>query len=251
MLGSRSRPLLIMKYELLQTDPKHRRTLYNSSVTRKETIRDSPVNMKFINKENLTKAIYYAAVLLIIAGAFYFVSKVNKTQNTIKLNQLELKSTQFKLKELNSQYDKVLNEKTVTDAEKASQDAKVQELEKAKTELEQQLQSRIAEKARVASIQASQRVYAASSHSEWLAAAGIPQDQWAAAEQLVHRESSWNPNAYNSIGACSLVQALPCSKIQGDWRDPVTALKWGHSYVVSRYGTWGAALQHSLAHNWY
>lgn len=89
------------------------------------------------------------------------------------------------------------------------------------------------------------------SHNEWMAAAGIPQDQWSAAETLVQRESSWNPLAMNNIGACSLVQALPCSKIPGDWRDPVTALRWGHGYVVSRYGTWNSALAHSYNNNWY
>lgn len=210
-----------------------------------------PIILKHINKENTKQALYYAAVLLIIAGAFYFVSKVSHTQNTIKLNQIELKSTQYKLQELNSSYDAVLKEKTDTEAQKEAQDAKVQELEKQKTELERQLQSKLAEKARVASIQSAQRVYAASSHSEWLAAAGIPQDQWAAAEILVQRESSWNPNAYNSIGACSLVQAYPCSKIGDNWRDPVTALRWGNGYVVARYSNWQNALAHSYSHNWY
>lgn len=236
-------------FKLLDSDPIRYGKI--RSVTRKDTIGQKPVILKQLNKKRLTQALYYAAVLLIIAGAFYFVSKVSHTSNTIKLQNIELKSTQFKLKELNTQYGQVLQEKTTTQAEKSAQDFKIQELEKAKTELERQLQSKLAEKSRVAKVQVSQKVYAASSHSEWLAAAGIPQDQWAAAETLVHRESSWNPNAYNSIGACSLVQALPCSKIKGDWRDPVAALKWGHSYVVSRYGTWQAALNHSYSHSWY
>lgn len=236
-------------YKLLDSDIYKRGKL--RPVTRKDTIGQKPVILKQFNKKRLTQALYYAAVLLIIAGAFYFVSKVSHTQNTIKLNQLELKSTQYKLRELNSSYDAVLKEKAGTEAQKSAQDIKVQELERQKIELERQLQSKLAEKSRVASVQTAQKVYAASSHSEWLATAGIPQDQWSAAEILVQRESSWNPNAYNSIGACSLVQALPCSKIQGDWRDPVTALKWGHGYVVSRYGTWQAALNHSYTHNWY
>lgn len=90
-----------------------------------------------------------------------------------------------------------------------------------------------------------------SSHSDLLSAAGIDSSQHAAAEQLVQRESSWNPMAYNAEGACSLVQSLPCSKISGDWTDPVTALTWGDSYVKSRYGSWDAALAHSLAFNYY
>ena len=107
----------------------------------------------------------------------------------------------------------------------------------------------LAESARVTPVQAP-RAYSGS-HADWMSAAGIPSDQWAAAEVLVQRESSWNPNAYNSIGACSLVQALPCSKIPGDWHDPVTALRWGNGYVLARYGTWNNALAHSYSHNWY
>lgn len=81
--------------------------------------------------------------------------------------------------------------------------------------------------------------------------AGIDPSQHASAEQLVQRESSWNPTAYNAEGACSLVQSLPCSKIQGDWTDPVTALTWGNTYVLARYGSWDAALAHSLAFDYY
>ena len=239
-------------YLLLDSD-KYDHVKIGARYQRKEPSRPRSAQMKRITfkKEYISQALYYIAVLAIIVGAFLFFSKLNKTSNTIKLNQLELKSTQYKLQELNTQYDTVLKEKSDTAAQKEAQDAKVKELEQQKTELERQLQSKLAEKQRVASLQSAQRVYAASSHSEWLAAAGIPQDQWAAAEVLVSRESSWNPNAYNSVGACSLVQALPCSKIPGDWRDPVNALRWGHSYVVSRYGTWQAALNHSYSHNWY
>ena len=226
-----------MKYELLQTDPKHRRTLYNSSVTRKETIRDSPVNMKFINKENLTKAIYYAAVLLIIGGAFYFVSKVNKTQNTIKLNQLELKSTQFKLKELNDSYTKVLQEKATTDAEKASQDARVKELERQKTELEQQLQSKLAEKQRVASIQTAQ-VFAAQANC------GSPK------MCIYMKESGNNPLAVNSIGCRGIGQACPGSKLPCG-ADYACQDAWFTNYAIQRYGSWDAAWTFWQANHWW
>jgi hypothetical protein len=86
---------------------------------------------------------------------------------------------------------------------------------------------------------------------QWLGESGIPMKQWDAVYKLVMRESGWRPDALNSIGACSLVQAYPCSKIGGDWRDPVTALKWGNEYVIHRYGDWFTALQHSYDFNWY
>ena len=89
-------------------------------------------------------------------------------------------------------------------------------------------------------------------HEQWMTAAGIPQSDWQYVEVLVQRESSWNPSAFNkSSGSCSLVQALPCSKIPGNWQDPVNALRWGNSYVVARYTTWQNALAHSFQYNWY
>lgn len=90
------------------------------------------------------------------------------------------------------------------------------------------------------------------SKSEWMAAAGIPENEWGAADALISRESGWNPDAVNaSSGACGLVQALPCSKIPGQWNNPVDALRWGTGYVNARYGGWNGALAHSNANGWY
>lgn len=87
---------------------------------------------------------------------------------------------------------------------------------------------------------------------DWLKQAGIPQSQWEYADYIVSRESSWNPNAVNtSSGACSLAQALPCSKIPGDWRDPVNALRWQHQYVTSRYGGYQQAYEFWVNNHWY
>jgi hypothetical protein len=87
---------------------------------------------------------------------------------------------------------------------------------------------------------------------DWLKAAGVPEGDWAAADYIISRESSWNPNALNtSSGACSLAQALPCSKISGDWRDPVTAIKWQYNYVKQRYGGYWGAHKFWVVNHWY
>lgn len=87
---------------------------------------------------------------------------------------------------------------------------------------------------------------------QWLAASGIPRDQWGYADWLVKKESGWNPNAVNrSSGACGLAQALPCSKVGADPYNPVVSLKWMHGYVLRRYGSWEAAVAHSKAKGWY
>lgn len=90
------------------------------------------------------------------------------------------------------------------------------------------------------------------SKSEWLAASNIPQESWGYADFMVQKESSWNPNAVNvSSGACGLAQALPCSKIPGQWNDPVNALNWMNGYVNGRYGSWAQAYSFWVINRWY
>lgn len=87
---------------------------------------------------------------------------------------------------------------------------------------------------------------------DWLRSAGIPEADWQYVDFIVSRESSWNPNAKNaSSGACGLAQALPCSKLGPNWNDPVTALKWQHAYVSSRYGGYKQAYAFWQANHWY
>ncbi|MCL2444967.1 ubiquitin-like domain-containing protein [Candidatus Saccharibacteria bacterium] len=73
---------------------------------------------------------------------------------------------------------------------------------------------------------------------DWLVASGIPERYWWYVDFIVHRESTWNPNAVNrSSGACGLGQQLPCGRWDhyGPWNDPVAALRAMHSYVNARY----------------
>lgn len=89
-------------------------------------------------------------------------------------------------------------------------------------------------------------------HYVWAMEAGISADQFPYVNYVVSHESGWRPDARNGKeGACGLVQALPCSKIPGDWTDPVNALKWGNSYVISRYGSWKNAVLWWQSHHWY
>lgn len=90
------------------------------------------------------------------------------------------------------------------------------------------------------------------SHSDWMRAAGIPESEWQYVDYIVRRESGWNPQAVNrSSGACGLAQALPCSKIPGDWSDPVNSLRWQHGYVKARYGGYRQAYAFWQANHWY
>lgn len=88
---------------------------------------------------------------------------------------------------------------------------------------------------------------------QWMAAAGIPENQWSYVDFIVSKESGWNPSATNaSSGACGLAQALPCSKIGGaGGYDPVTALRWQKDYVEQRYGGYAEAYAFWTANHWY
>lgn len=87
---------------------------------------------------------------------------------------------------------------------------------------------------------------------QWMRAAGIPESEWDYVNFIVQRESGWNPAAVNpTSGACGLAQALPCSKISGDWSDPVNALRWQHGYVQDRYGSYAEAYAFWQANRWY
>jgi len=233
-----------MKYELLKTDPKYSKKSYNSKVKQGET-RLRPNTLKRFNKNQITQALYYLVVLLIILSAFLFINKLSKSSNQIKLNQIELKSTQFKLKELNDSYIKVLQEKATTDAEKASQDARVKELESQKTELEKQLQSKLAEKQRISSIQTAQ-VFAAEANCD------TPK------MCIYMHESHNNPQTINSINCIGIGQRCPSGGVNAlavacpNWKNDY-ACQDAHftAYMQARYKTWDAAWVFWQANHWW
>ncbi|MCL0330532.1 tape measure protein [Apilactobacillus xinyiensis] len=92
-------------------------------------------------------------------------------------------------------------------------------------------------------------------HSHWLQQAGIPKSWWPATNEIITKESGWNPKAQNPSGAYGLPQSLPGSKMASagsDWRtNPITQLKWYKHYINSRYGGIGQALSFRHAHGWY
>jgi hypothetical protein len=97
------------------------------------------------------------------------------------------------------------------------------------------------------------------------APAGSPKDiarslvsasQWPCLNSLWQRESGWRWNARNaSSGAYGIPQALPGSKMSSDgsdWRtNPTTQIRWGLSYIKSRYGSPCGAWGHSQKVGWY
>lgn len=79
------------------------------------------------------------------------------------------------------------------------------------------------------------------------------EEEWPAARQLIHNESSWRPAVVNEIGACGLPQSYPCSKMVDEMLGPGHTLEdmsteeqiiWFNQYVESEYDTPTAALNH-------
>lgn len=67
--------------------------------------------------------------------------------------------------------------------------------------------------------------------------------------ELIRRESTFNVNAVNpSSGACGLFQRLPCSIPLGN---ADAQIKDGWAYILARYGSATAALQHHDLKGWY
>lgn len=78
------------------------------------------------------------------------------------------------------------------------------------------------------------------------------QDEQEALDELLFRESTWNPQAMNaSSGACGLFQALPCEKMGCVLIDIDCQAKWGSNYIHARYGDANQALAFHDLNNWY
>lgn len=92
--------------------------------------------------------------------------------------------------------------------------------------------------------------------TDWMKAAGIPESDWQYVDYIIEHESGWNYHAVNaSSGATGVCQALPGSRMAtagSDYLDnPVTQLKWCHSYANERYGGWQQAYNAWRSQNWW
>jgi len=81
-------------------------------------------------------------------------------------------------------------------------------------------------------------------------------DQYSCLVALWERESNWRWDAMNkSSGAYGIPQSLPGRKMAemgADWAtNPETQVRWGVSYIKSRYGAPCGAMAHSNKFNWY
>ena len=206
---------------------------------------------------------HFIRVLIALALALYAILAVYTVYNAnhkVKLKEIKLKDTSAQLKELQIKYNQLNGNLDEQLKAKQVDQQKIDDLEKQRQKLEQQLSVKKAQEASnkaLAAISGSKVVYAASSdHNALMAAAGIPQDQFGCTDYIISHESGWRVNASNgSSGAYGLPQSLPGSKMASagaDWQtNPVTQLKWYYGYVTARYGSPCGAYQYWLIHSWY
>lgn len=200
------------------------------------------------------------------------LNQIKHDREVKQIQRIEIKSNEAKLIELDNKYKDVLEQKTNTEAEKEEQQKRIDELESERERLERELQAKLnkqaedkkklAEAAKKATGTQTASAISGNKH-DWLRASGIPESDWQYVDYIVTKESSWNPNARGKLTnvmhngrliqdrACGLAQSLPCSKVGANWNDPVVSLKWQHSYVKGRYGSYAQAYAFWLKNKWY
>jgi peptidoglycan hydrolase CwlO-like protein len=215
------------------------------------------------------------AIIVVIAFTLLAVGRVRNTNHQIKLRDVQLQERGAELKKLELQYENLnveLDHTESTSTERIKQlETEKQQLDAEKQRLEAELQAKLQRKEAERVAAAEQRTKLANAitrtqtasaapqgytgggnKDSWLAASGIPQDQWWAVDSIVSRESGWNPSAVNkSSGACGLGQQLPCGKWAGAWNDPVAALQAQFGYVTARYGGYPQAVAFWNSNHWY
>jgi len=172
------------------------------------------------------------------------VNTVRQGKQQLQFNELELKSKETQLIELNTRYDEVIQLKTNTEKEKEEQLKKIQELEQERKRLEGELQAKLqrqeAEKQRVATA-------AKAATGTAIASAATPSNGSAARAFIFQKESGNRLDAVNQIGCYGLGQDCNNSlaSVCPNWRTdrPCQESFW-ESYMLRRYGSWERAVAH-------
>lgn len=172
------------------------------------------------------------AVAIVLIGAIIAVNnntKETETKYKAKVRQLETQT------------------KTQHDLEVENLKKQIEERDRKYKELEQ---TKAAEKARLAQIEASR-----ASLVQRVVQTAVPVVNAAGSDAkafIYARESGNNPGAVNaSSGACGLGQALPCSKMPCSLSDYACQDNFFTGYMLSRYGSWDNARSFWLAHSWW
>jgi TolA-binding protein len=223
-----------------------------------------------MRKSNIALAI---AAVLTLSGFIYLAVHSGAASQKLQMKTIKLQSTEQKLKSINIQYEKLDTQLKIESSNNQNNQEKIDDLkrqqdqlQKDKQELEAKLQAKAAEKQRLAAAaeKAAQQATATriaeaaaarptGDKADWMAAAGIPESDWQYVDCVINgcegvsAEGGWGGTTrWNTTGsgAYGLCQSLPAAKMASAGDDymtnPVTQLRWCHSYAQS-YGSWQAA----------
>jgi hypothetical protein len=195
------------------------------------------------------------AALLIAGFAGLGIHNIVANQNSLKLKDVQLKSTTTDLKNLELRYDilnknldKELHEKTLNQDRVKQLEQEKQELEQKKIELEQQLGAK-KEAARVAAAQLNNAAsFTATAYAAASVVSGCGDNSMA--NYIYMHESGCNLNAVNAGGCRGIGQACPGSKLPCG-ADYACQNAWFTNYANQRYGGWQGAYNFWLANHWW
>lgn len=86
----------------------------------------------------------------------------------------------------------------------------------------------------------------------WLKKRGVPKKQWVCLKKVIHLESRWTPNLWNSQGS----DAYGLGQVKGSYKytknKPMKQFKVTVRYALHKYDqSFCKALQHHHKHGWY
>lgn len=196
------------------------------------------------------KRILTTAILVVSLIGFIYLglANINKTNHKVKIQDIQLKSKQSDLLDLEKKFN-ILNKEL---EQKNLDEKKVQELEQQKADLQKQLeqaQHDLQAKAEQKKAQQEKLARAATLSSQPVYASTGCSD---AKSCIYFHESGNRTNAINaSSGACGLGQAWPCSKMPCSLSDYACQDAFFTNYALTRYGSWDAAWAYWQGHsNW-
>jgi vacuolar-type H+-ATPase subunit I/STV1 len=221
--------------------------IYMSKTTKAETLEPESATIK----GKVVKAI---VAIILAGGLILLANQLSSYTNKIRVQKIEIETKTTRVKQLETNFKKVDSDLTKALEDKTVTDAQLQEIEANRVKLEQELQE--TKKQLQAKLDAKNAkpntAYADSvpepvvsgSLNSWMAAAGVPINERAAASYIIHKESGANYQAQNptssAYGLCQTMMSI--HKPGGDFRtNPVTQMKWCQDYAVRRYGNWNNA----------
>jgi hypothetical protein len=200
-------------------------------------------------RRHTNKAIVIIFLIFIIIGAY----NLRNTNHKIKLQNIEIQSREAQLQELDIKYESVLQEKAKTELEKKQKIEKIKELEKQKTELQNQLQA----KREIKLVEARKRLMMintalAQQNSRENGVKSVTGCNTGNRYKdfIYMRESGCNPRAVNSIGCRGIGQACPGSKLPCG-ADFACQDRFFSQYAIERYGSWQRAYNFWQQNKWW